>query len=49
MDRGRQSRNVPPLVLPMMREALEGFEGDVVLEHFPPYTQELNPMEVQWG
>ena len=29
----------------MIREA---FEGDVVLEYFPPYTPELNPVEVQW-
>ena len=31
-----------------VREALEGFGGDVILEYFLPYTPELNPVEIRW-
>ena len=27
---------------------LESTNGDVVLYHLPPYTPQLNPIEVQW-
>ena len=29
-------------------EGLEEFGGDIVLEYFPKYTPELNPVEPQW-
>jgi len=31
-----------------VKEYLDGHGGDVVLRHLPPYTLELNPVEVQW-
>jgi len=31
-----------------VKEYLDGCGGDVVLRHLPPYTLELNPVEVQW-
>jgi len=31
-----------------VKEYLDGCGGDVVLRHLPPYTPELNPVEVQW-
>jgi len=30
-----------------VKEYLDGHGGDVVLRHLPPYTPELNPVEVQ--
>ncbi len=30
-----------------VKEYLDGYGGDVVLRHLPPYTPELNPVEVQ--
>ena len=30
-------------------DKLAEFKGDIVLYYIPPYTPELNPIEVQWG
>ena len=31
-----------------VQDYLESTSGDVVLIHLPPYTPQLNPIEVQW-
>jgi transposase len=32
----------------LIREYLESTGGDVVLMYLPPYTPQLNPIEIQW-
>jgi len=31
-----------------LRDKLVEWDGDVVIKYIPPYTPELNPVEVQW-
>ena len=31
-----------------VREMLEKYKGEIILEYLPPYAPELNPVEIQW-
>ncbi len=31
-----------------VRETLEKYKGEIILEYLPPSTPELNPVEIQW-
>ena len=33
----------------LVQKEIAKFDGDVVLVYFPPYTPELNPVEMQWN
>ena len=31
-----------------VKKFLESLDGDIILEYLPPYTPELNPIEILW-